>query len=61
MIDYKKIQEELHPLLVKAEHVRKKHFFFQKGNLNSGGKSTPPVTFDISSDVFFFNFDFASL
>ncbi|MBW8242738.1 DUF3137 domain-containing protein [Muricauda oceani] len=31
MIDYKKIQEELHPLLVKAEHVRKKHFFFQKG------------------------------
>ena len=30
MIDYQKIQQELHPLLVTAEQLRKKHRFFQK-------------------------------
>lgn len=30
MINFQKIQDELHPLLVKAEHLRKKQLFFQK-------------------------------
>src|SRR6056297_2105149 len=30
MIDYQKINGELHPLLVTAEQLRKKHRFFQK-------------------------------
>ena len=31
----------------------------QKGSLNPGGKSIPPVIFEISSDVFSFNFNLA--
>lgn len=30
MIDYQKVRQELHPLLVTAEQLRKKHRFFQK-------------------------------
>ncbi len=30
MINFQKIRTELHPLLVEAEHLRKKHLFFQK-------------------------------
>ncbi|MCK0160399.1 DUF3137 domain-containing protein [Allomuricauda sp. F6463D] len=30
MINFQKIQDELYPLLVKAEHLRKKQIFFQK-------------------------------